>query len=65
MAIGSSGRIVIEVDPELKRQLHKLLRENGSNVKEWFTDHALDYIATEKTNSKSARGKKVSAKEKS
>ena len=44
MAIGSSGRIVIEVDPELKQELHKLLRQNGTNVKEWFTSHAQEYI---------------------
>lgn len=51
MAIGSSGRIVIEVDPELKQELHKLLRQNGTNVKEWFTDHAVDFIDNNKPTS--------------
>lgn len=37
---------MIEVDPELKQKLHKLLRQNGTNVKEWFTDQASGYIAT-------------------
>ena len=65
MAIGSSGRIVIEVDPKLKRKLHKLLRENGTNVKEWFTDHAVDYVATTKNSKKTKSANIVSSKEKS
>ncbi len=56
MAIGSSGRIVIEVDPELKQKLHKLLRQNGTNVKEWFTDHAVDYIDTNKATATRSTG---------
>ena len=44
MPIGSSGRIVIEVDPELKQALHLALRINGSNLKEWFVAKAGEYL---------------------
>lgn len=45
MPIGSSGRIVIEVEPSLKRELHKVLRNSGSNLKEWFVDQAEAFLA--------------------
>ena len=44
MAIGSSGRIVIEVEAELKQALHQALRQNGSNLKEWFVDKAVEFL---------------------
>ena len=36
MSIGNSGRIVIEIEPELKRELHSVLRLEGTNLKTWF-----------------------------
>jgi len=44
MAIGSSGRIVIEVEVELKQALHQALKQNGSNLKEWFVDKAKEFL---------------------
>lgn len=44
MPVGSSGRIVIEVDPELKQALHLVLRKNGSNLKEWFVEQASEFL---------------------
>ena len=44
MAVGSSGRVVIEVNPELKHQLHELLRRRGSNLRTWFIAQAIDFI---------------------
>lgn len=44
MAVGSSGRIVIEVNPELKQELHEQLRLNGTNLKEWFLVQASEYL---------------------
>lgn len=44
MAVGSSGRVVVEISPELKQELHAVLRLNGSNLKEWFVQQALDYV---------------------
>ena len=44
MSIGSSGRIVIEVDPELKRALHLALRRKGTNLKVWFVENANEFL---------------------
>src|SRR5436309_1301785 len=43
MARGNSGRIVIEVEPETKRQLYAALDLAGSTLKEWFIKHATDF----------------------
>jgi len=44
MARGPSGRIVIEIDPELKRDLHSALVAEGSTLKDWFIENASDYL---------------------
>ncbi len=44
MSIGSSGRIVIEVEPELKRQLYAALAKEGMSLKEWFLRSADAYL---------------------
>jgi hypothetical protein len=36
MARGPSGRLVIEVDPALKHNLHAALAADGTTLKEWF-----------------------------
>jgi hypothetical protein len=36
MAIGRSGRIVIEVDPERKARIHAALKARGLTLREWF-----------------------------
>lgn len=46
MSIGSSGRIVIEVEPELKRELYTYLTRDGLTLKEWFLQEARIYMAT-------------------
>ena len=43
MARGDSGRIVIEVDPETKRQLYAALDLTGSTLKDWFVKRASDF----------------------
>ena len=45
MARGPSGRIVIEVDPSLKRDLHSALAADGSSLKEWFLKRVAEYFA--------------------
>lgn len=45
MSIGSSGRIVIEVEPGLKRELYAALARDGSTLKEWFLRSALVYLS--------------------
>lgn len=40
---GESGRIVIEVDPVMKRRLYSALALSGSTLKEWFVKAAVEY----------------------
>ena len=44
MAIGTSGRIVIEVDVSLKMSLHNSLQKDGLTLKDWFTAEAERYL---------------------
>jgi hypothetical protein len=46
MSIGTSGRIVIELDPGLKRQVYSALAKDGMTLKEWFVKEAQNYIKT-------------------
>jgi hypothetical protein len=43
MARGESGRIVIEVEPEMKKRLYAALALSGSTLKDWFCKKAVDY----------------------
>jgi hypothetical protein len=45
MARGPSGRIVIEVDPALKRDLHSALAADGLSLKDWFIHQTKQYLA--------------------
>lgn len=40
---GNSGRIVIDIEPELKRRLHAALAFSGRTLKEWFRKSAVNY----------------------
>lgn len=44
MSIGNSGRVVIEIEPELKRQLHAVLRLEGKNLKSWFLENVEELL---------------------
>jgi hypothetical protein len=44
MAQGPSGRIVLEVDPSLKRDLYSRLASEGLSLKQWFIRAAADYM---------------------
>jgi hypothetical protein len=46
MSIGNSGRIVIEVDPELKQQLYEALGKEQMTLKSWFLENAEDFLST-------------------
>jgi hypothetical protein len=46
MSIGNSGRIVIELEPGLKRQIYSALAKDGMTLKEWFVREAKNYIST-------------------
>jgi hypothetical protein len=40
MAIGSSGRVVIELNPEIKKRIHDAVRERGLTLRAWFLQQA-------------------------
>jgi hypothetical protein len=44
MSVGSSGRIVIEVEPGLKRELYSALYMHGKTLKDWFVVQAKNYV---------------------
>jgi hypothetical protein len=44
MPIGQSGRIVIEIDPELKQELYSSLEDEGLTLKQWFLGHVEEYL---------------------
>ena len=44
MARGKSGRVVLEIDPELKRQLYASLENRQETMKEWFIKEAESLI---------------------
>lgn len=45
MSRGTSGRIVVEVDPSLKRELYAELSREGLTLKDWLIAQATQYIA--------------------
>ena len=51
MAKGSSGRLVIEIDPLIKKELYERLGEKGLNMREWFLINANAYLKQNKQNS--------------
>ena len=46
MPRGTSGRIVIEVNPELKDELYSVLQEQELTLKDWFINNAKEYLDT-------------------
>lgn len=44
MAIGRSGRVVLEVDPALKKKLYAALAMEQRSLKDWFVAAAEEYL---------------------
>ena len=44
MAKGSSGRVVIEIDPTVKEELYGALGDEGLNLKQWFLSNVEAYL---------------------
>ena len=44
MAKGSSGRVVIVVEPELKRDLYVELTRRDLTLKDWFIEQATQFL---------------------
>ena len=61
MTKGDSGRIVIEVEPDLKRRLYSTLAMDSSTLKDWFIQCAESYVkdkaarSLQHTNSRAER----------
>jgi hypothetical protein len=45
MSFGPSGRIVVEIEPELKRRLYSELAQEGLTLKTWLIGQAERYIS--------------------
>lgn len=44
MAVGNSGRIVVEIEPTLKRELYDALHKEGKGLKQWFLENAEAFL---------------------
>ena len=44
MSIGNSGRIVLEIDPVLKKELYQAVIGDDLNLKQWFLMQVDDYL---------------------
>ena len=44
MPVGTSGRVVVEMDPELKQLLYSALEKDGLTLKDWFIRNATSYL---------------------
>jgi hypothetical protein len=44
MSRGPSGRVVVELEPDLKRELYVELSREGKTLKNWLTTQAHRYI---------------------
>ena len=44
MAIGSSGRIVIEINPETKQALYRQLKIEEMHLKQWFLNNVDGFL---------------------
>jgi hypothetical protein len=40
MAVGTSGRIVLEIDPDTKQEIYAALEREGRTLKDWFLEAA-------------------------
>ena len=60
MAKGDSGRIVIEIDPGLKRRLHSTLALKSQSLKDWFVDAANAYLKRQ-ANAAAPKGRSTKA----
>jgi len=44
MSRGTSGRVVLEIDPELKSELYSVLALRSLTLKSWFVAQAKEYV---------------------
>lgn len=56
MPKGDSGRVVVELDPSLKRRLYSLLAMENKTLKDWMVERVERYVADRKPTKSGARG---------
>jgi len=61
MSIGNSGRLVIEIEPELKKELHAVLKKEGTNLKAWFLENVDHFLSEKGQQSLALEGADLSA----
>ena len=61
MPKGETGRIVVDIDPALKRRLYSVLAMENSTLKDWFIQCAERYVKKNREPNLT-RNKKGSAK---
>lgn len=44
MSRGSSGRIVLEIDPRVKETLYVALAKQNTTLKDWFLQNCISYL---------------------
>ena len=54
MAVGTSNRIVIEIEPGLKEQIYAALRARGLTLKDWFTQQVVTDLISDGSSANSA-----------
>jgi hypothetical protein len=47
MPVGYSGRVVLEVEPLLKRRLYSTLALEHKTLKDWFIEKAEEYLQSQ------------------
>ncbi|WP_203565254.1 hypothetical protein [Alteromonas genovensis] len=52
MAVGKSGRVVIETDLKFKEKLYLAVKKKGMSLKEWFEKKAVQDFSELKDTSK-------------
>ena len=58
MSRGPSGRIVVEVDPALKKRLHAALTLDGITLKHWFRKQAVAYLTGIRASRRNQRSRR-------
>lgn len=51
MPVGPSGRVVLEIDPQLKRRLYSALALDQMHLKDWFRAQVERYLADQEQGS--------------
>lgn len=58
MARGKSGRIVVEIAPDLKEQLYVVLAKRGMTMKGWFEEKARKAVGSQKESRRAQSGRR-------